>query len=88
MIGPPPLVPSWYKIPMRVETPDFVLVPLRMDRFYLDFEAYMSSIGHLQKTLRPSTDRRWRSAVNAGRRTPTPNSRSSMPPGASLSGST
>jgi hypothetical protein len=51
MIGPPPLVPSWYKIPMRVETPEFVLVPLRMDRFHLDFEAYMSSIEHLQKTF-------------------------------------
>jgi len=51
MIGPPPLVPSSFSIPMRVETPDFVLVPLRWDRFHLDFESYMSSVPHLQSTF-------------------------------------
>ena len=51
MLGPPPLVPSTFEIPLKVETDDFILRPLTVDRFHLDFESYMSSIEHLQKTF-------------------------------------
>ena len=40
---------------MRVETEDFVIVPLGPELVDIDYEAYMSSIEHLQKTFTRST---------------------------------
>lgn len=51
MLGPTPLVPQSFEIPLRVETELFTLRPLTLDRFYLDYECYMSSIEHLQRTF-------------------------------------
>jgi hypothetical protein len=34
-----------------VETDDFVLCPLTVDRFHLDYESYMASVEHLQNTF-------------------------------------
>ena len=55
MLGPVPLVPNWFEIPNRVDTDQFVLVPLTWNRFHLDFEGYMSSISHLQDTFDQET---------------------------------
>ena len=52
----PPLVPADFKVPTLVETPGFKLVPLGPDLVKLDFDAYMSSIEHLQKTFSRSTN--------------------------------
>jgi hypothetical protein len=51
MFGPRPLVPREFEIPLRVETDQFVLRPLTVDRFHLDYESYMSSVEHLQQTF-------------------------------------
>ena len=50
MIGPQPIVPLSFQVPVRVETDEFVVRPLAMERFHLDFESYMSSVEHLQRT--------------------------------------
>ena len=44
-----PLVPDDFDVPTRVETPKFVVVPLIMDRFGIDYESYIGSVEHLQK---------------------------------------
>jgi hypothetical protein len=47
----PPLIPASFNPPTRIETPNFTLVPLGPDLVKVDFDAYMSSIEHLQKTF-------------------------------------
>ncbi|MEW9854439.1 twin-arginine translocation pathway signal protein [Novosphingobium sp. M1R2S20] len=49
------LVPAEFAVPTLVETSDFKLVPLGPALVRLDFDAYMSSIEHLQKTFSRST---------------------------------
>lgn len=51
-----PFVPPSFKVPVLVETEKFKLVPLGPDVVKVDFDAYMSSIDHLQKTFTRSTD--------------------------------
>lgn len=51
MIGPLPIVPRGFKVPRRVQTKDFILLPLAWDKFPYDFDAYMSSVEHLQRTF-------------------------------------
>ncbi|MBO9574607.1 MAG: twin-arginine translocation pathway signal protein [Sphingobium sp.] len=53
----PWLVPADFNVPTRVEAKDFKLVPLGPEVVQLDFDAYMSSIEHLQKTF--SRSMRW-----------------------------
>lgn len=53
----PSLVPADFNVPTRVEAPGFKLVPLGPEVVQLDFDAYMSSIEHLQNTFSRST--RW-----------------------------
>lgn len=51
MLGPAPLVSREFDVPMRVETERFVLMPLASKHFLLDYEAYMTSVEHLQSTF-------------------------------------
>ncbi len=44
-----PLVPDDFQVPVRVETDKFVVVPLILDRFAIDYESYITSVEHLQK---------------------------------------
>lgn len=53
----PSFVPADFNPPTLVETAEFKLVPLGPDVVKVDFDAYMSSIDHLQKTFTRST--RW-----------------------------
>ncbi len=48
-------IPADFDVPVLVETEDFVIVPLGPELVDLDFEAYMSSIEHLQQTFTRST---------------------------------
>lgn len=50
-----PLVPADFEVPTLVEGPGFKLVPLGPDLVKVDFDAYMSSIEHLQQTFTRST---------------------------------
>jgi hypothetical protein len=50
------LVPADFNPPARVETGQFTLVPLGPDLVKIDFDAYMSSIEHLQKTFTRSAE--------------------------------
>jgi hypothetical protein len=50
------LVPADFNAPTLVETKDFRIVPLGPDLVKIDFDAYMSSIEHLQKTFTRSAD--------------------------------
>lgn len=52
----PAFVPADFNAPTRVEAGHFTLVPLGPDLVKIDFDAYMSSIDHLQKTFTRSTD--------------------------------
>jgi hypothetical protein len=52
----PSLVPAAFNPPARVETGQFTLVPLGPDLVKIDFDAYMSSIEHLQKTFTRSAE--------------------------------
>jgi len=52
----PAFVPANFKVPTLVETLKFKLVPLGPDLAKVDFDAYMSSIEHLQKTFTRSTN--------------------------------
>ena len=52
---PKSLVPNDFTVPTAAEAPGFKLVPLGPDLVKVDFEAYMSSIEHLQKTFTRST---------------------------------
>jgi hypothetical protein len=49
------LVPAEFKVPTLVETASFKLVPLGPELVKLDYDAYMSSIEHLQKTFTRSS---------------------------------
>jgi hypothetical protein len=51
------LVSPDFQVPTKVETARFRLVPLGPQQVKLDYDAYMSSIEHLQKTFSRST--RW-----------------------------
>jgi hypothetical protein len=50
-----PLVPAEFGVPTLVEAPAFKLVPLGPELVKIDYDAYMSSIDHLQKTFTRST---------------------------------
>lgn len=50
-----PFIPDDFEPPVLVETDDFMLVPLGPEVVDLDFEAYMSSMEHLQETFTRST---------------------------------
>jgi len=52
----PSFIPATFDPPTRIEGPGFTLVPLGPEVVKLDFEAYMSSIEHLQKTFSRSTN--------------------------------
>ncbi|MBO6563180.1 MAG: hypothetical protein JJ956_00430 [Pseudomonadales bacterium] len=49
------LIPSGFHAPTLIETPEFKLVPLGPELVDIDYEAYMSSIEHLQETFTRST---------------------------------
>ena len=51
------LVPADFNVPTLVEATDFKLVPLGPEVVQLDFDAYMSSIEHLQQSFSRNT--RW-----------------------------
>lgn len=51
----PSFIPAEFNPPTLVETPDFKLVPLGPEVVKVDFDAYMSSIEHLQKTFTRNT---------------------------------
>lgn len=51
MVGIPPLVPASFEVPRLVETQSFDLVPLEWRHAFRDFEAYSSSVEHLQSTF-------------------------------------
>jgi len=53
----PPLVPAGFDVPRLHKSSGFQLVPLGPDLAKHDYDAYMSSIEHLQKTFSLST--RW-----------------------------
>lgn len=55
-LAAPTLVAPDFSVPMRAEGPGFVLQPLGPDLVKIDFEAYMSSVEHLQKTFTRSKD--------------------------------
>ncbi len=50
------LVPANFDVPILVETEGFKLVPLGPELVKIDFDAYMSSIEHIQKTFTRSTN--------------------------------
>lgn len=52
----PPLVASDFAVPTLAETPAFKVVPLGPALVKIDFDAYMSSVEHLQKTFTRSPD--------------------------------
>lgn len=51
-----PFVPADFHVPTSVETAGFKLAPLGPDLVKVDFDAYMSSIEHLQATFSRSKD--------------------------------
>ncbi|MEO5587073.1 MAG: twin-arginine translocation pathway signal protein [Novosphingobium sp.] len=53
--APTTFVPANFTVPTLVEGPGFKLVPLGPELVKVDFDAYMSSIEHLQKTFSRST---------------------------------
>lgn len=54
--APRPFVPADFQVPTAVEAATFRLVPLGPDVVKVDFDAYMSSIEHLQTSFSRSTD--------------------------------
>jgi hypothetical protein len=50
-----PFVPADFVVPTTVEGAGFKLSPLGPDKVKIDYDAYMSSIEHLQKTFSRST---------------------------------
>ena len=52
----PTLIPATFNPPTRIETPGFTLVPLSPAVVKVDYDAYMSSVEHLQKTFSRSTE--------------------------------
>lgn len=55
VVTSPSFIPDGFEPPVLVETEQFKLVPLGPDLVDIDFEAYMSSIEHLQQTFTRST---------------------------------
>ena len=53
--APLAFIPMEFEPPVLVETESFKVVPLGPDLVKIDFDAYMSSIEHLQKTFTRST---------------------------------
>jgi hypothetical protein len=53
---PAPFVPAGFDVPTLAEGPGFKLVPLGPALVKIDYDAYMSSIEHLQKTFTRSSD--------------------------------
>jgi hypothetical protein len=51
-----PFIPPDFRVPAMTEADDFQLVPLGPALVKIDYDAYMSSIEHLQKTFTRSTD--------------------------------
>lgn len=51
----PPLVPADFQVPTLIAAKGFKLVPLGPDLVKIDYDAYMSSIEHLQQTFTRST---------------------------------
>jgi hypothetical protein len=51
-----PFVPAGFAVPGSAQGPGFKLVPLGPALVKIDYDAYMSSIEHLQKTFTRSTD--------------------------------
>lgn len=51
-----PFVPAGFAVPTQAQGPGFKLVPLGPALVKIDYDAYMSSIAHLQKTFTRSTD--------------------------------
>ena len=51
----PGFVAADFEVPVRVETEGFKIVPLGPELAKVDYEAYMSSIEHLQQTFTRST---------------------------------
>lgn len=51
-----PWIAADFQVPVLVKTPGFKVVPLSPALVKVDFDAYMSSIEHLQKTFTRSTD--------------------------------
>ena len=49
-------VPTGFSVPVLVETEKFKIVPLGPNLAKVDFDAYMSSVEHLQKTFTRSTN--------------------------------
>jgi len=52
----PSLIPASFNPPTRIETATFTLVPLSPAVVKVDYDAYMSSVDHLQKTFSRSTN--------------------------------
>lgn len=52
----PSFIPAGFNAPTLVETAEFSIVPLGPDLVKIDFDAYMSSIEHLQKTFTRSAE--------------------------------
>jgi hypothetical protein len=53
---PAAFVAPGFSVPTAAATPQFKLIPLGPALVKIDFEAYMSSVEHLQKTFTRSTD--------------------------------
>ena len=53
--APAPFIPEAFEPPVRVDAGAFVIVPLGQELVDIDYEAYMSSIEHLQTTFTRST---------------------------------
>jgi hypothetical protein len=51
-----PFVPAGFTVPVKAQAPGFTLVPLSPAVVKIDYDAYMSSIEHLQKTFTRSPD--------------------------------
>jgi len=52
----PSFIPASFNPPTRIETPNFTLVPLSPAVVKVDYDAYMSSVEHLQKSFTRSTN--------------------------------
>lgn len=53
----PPLVPADFEVPQRLETPDFILRPLRISDVVKDYDAVMTSVAELRTVFARQT--RW-----------------------------
>lgn len=56
LVPPTPLVASTFAVPTSATGPGFRLQPLGPDLVKIDFDAYMSSVEHLQQTFTRSTE--------------------------------